>query len=150
MVQPHGSKADADSIELRSQGRRVPDHEQLWSEVFFDFMYLGPEEGRRRAEHDQSTKDSFDWAAREAEERRRREEEARQAELEARKAREEALRQQLIRKEEERQQKEQQRRTQQEAAERAQLAKAPRPVDITVRHAIDEMESSITVSVMSN
>mmetsp|Transcript_72879 Transcript_72879/g.161239 ORF Transcript_72879/g.161239 Transcript_72879/m.161239 type:complete len:698 (-) Transcript_72879:41-2134(-) len=54
MVLPDGTKEDADSIELRKNGRRVPDSFQLWQKNTFVFEYLGAEEGAAAAARDEA------------------------------------------------------------------------------------------------
>mmetsp|Transcript_60794 Transcript_60794/g.177659 ORF Transcript_60794/g.177659 Transcript_60794/m.177659 type:complete len:590 (-) Transcript_60794:383-2152(-) len=137
MVQPEGgTKTDVDSFELRQRGHRVFEFEPIWEESYFDFMYLGPEEGGRRAARDLAAHKSFENAARAEEERRRREEEER------RRRDEEARRDSERRAERERRQ----------AEERAakEQAKAPKQVEVTVRHSVEELKSQIAIRVMSN
>lgn len=68
MLGPDSTKEDVDAFELQRLGRRVPDTEKLYQPFTFDFEYLGPEEGKRRAKNE--------VAELEAWERQRQEEEA--------------------------------------------------------------------------
>mmetsp|Transcript_79430 Transcript_79430/g.246356 ORF Transcript_79430/g.246356 Transcript_79430/m.246356 type:complete len:594 (+) Transcript_79430:120-1901(+) len=137
MVQPEGGTSrDVDSFELRRRGYRVFEFEPIWEEAYFEFMYLGPEEGGKRVAHDVNTRESYERAARAEEVRRRRqEEEHRRREEEAQRHRERQAEKER-RKEEERLAKE--------------AAKAPKQVDVTVKHAVEEMQSQITIKVLSN
>jgi len=121
MVAPEGSKADADSFELRRQGARVPDFEAITQEFVLDFLFLGPEEGGKKAAADAAAKDASERAWQEdrwQQERRRQE-----REREAARAREEAEKE------------------------------PPKPVmevEVTVRHAMENMASEVKVKVMTN
>mmetsp|Transcript_27769 Transcript_27769/g.82881 ORF Transcript_27769/g.82881 Transcript_27769/m.82881 type:complete len:585 (+) Transcript_27769:111-1865(+) len=137
MVQPEGgTEADVNSFELRQRGRRVFEFEQIWEDSYFEFMYLGPEEGGKRVARDVNAKESYERAARAEEERKRR------AEEDQRRRAEEAERQRQRQAEEER------RKEEKRAAKEA--AKAPKQVDVTVKHAVEELASQITVNVLSN
>lgn len=148
MVKPEGgSSADVDAFELRQRGHRVFEFEALWEESWFEFMYLGPEEGGRRAGRDAATRESYARAARAEEERQRKEEEARlRKEEEAWRREEEAQRQRE--REAERERKKAEEKAAKEAAKAA--AKAPKQVDVTVKHAVEELASQIVVNVLSN
>lgn len=137
MVRPEGgSKADVDAFELRLRGHRVFEFEQIWEECWFEFMYLGPEEGGRRAGKDFIAQESYERATRAEEERRRREE------ADRRRREEEAQRQR------ERDAERERKKAEEKAAKES--ARAPKQVDVTVKHAVPEMASQITVSVLSN
>lgn len=49
MVLPNGTPEEANCFELRKGGRRVADFVQVWQESTFQFKYIGPEEGTKKA-----------------------------------------------------------------------------------------------------
>lgn len=132
MLRPGGGgAADMECFELRQQGQRVGDFEKVGPDSCFDFMYLGQEEGAQRAARDAEIKASYDRAARAEEERKQKQEEERR--------RKEAARLEQLRREAE----EQARR------EAAKAPRAPKNVDVKVKHAVEELRSEVTVSVPS-
>mmetsp|Transcript_72491 Transcript_72491/g.224040 ORF Transcript_72491/g.224040 Transcript_72491/m.224040 type:complete len:435 (-) Transcript_72491:213-1517(-) len=53
MVAPQGgTREDVDAFEMQYLGRRVADTEKIYQPFTFDFEYLGPEEGKRRARNE--------------------------------------------------------------------------------------------------
>lgn len=52
MVHPEGTREDVESFELQLLGRRVPDTEKICQPYTFDFEFLGPAEGKRRAQNE--------------------------------------------------------------------------------------------------
>lgn len=48
------SEDEVEAFELQHLGRRVPDSEKIYQAFSFDFEYLGPEEGKRRAKREAS------------------------------------------------------------------------------------------------